>query len=80
MTVTDTMDPNDCDNDDNGDGGNLNTQATTRPANRGWGWLVVVASFYCVAVVGGVSNLTGVLMESLKNDLQGNVASISLTG
>ena len=35
MTVTDTMDPNDCDNDDNGDGGNLNTQTTTRAANRG---------------------------------------------
>ena len=45
-----------------------------------WGWVVVAASFYCVGVVGGVCNMTGVLMDSLKHDLSGDVAAISLTG
>ena len=45
-----------------------------------WGWVVVLASFYCVAMVGGVGYITGVLMESLKTDLSGNIASISLAG
>ena len=45
-----------------------------------WGWLVVFASFYCVSIVGGVGYITGVLMEILKEDLSGNIASISLAG
>ena len=45
-----------------------------------WGWVVVLGSFYCVAMVGGVGYITGVLMESLKTDLSGDIASISLTG
>ena len=45
-----------------------------------WGWLVVFASFYCVAMVGGVGYITGGLMEILKVELSGNIASISLAG
>ena len=45
-----------------------------------WGWVVVAASFYCVGVVGGVCNMTGVLLDSLQRDLSGDVAAISLTG
>ena len=45
-----------------------------------WGWLVVLSSFYCVALVAGVGYITGILMDSLKTDLDGNIATISVTG
>ena len=45
-----------------------------------WGWVIVMASFYCVAIVGGVGYITGVLMESLETELQANTATISLAG
>ena len=66
-----------------------NEAASVTPSSRdasedgdgsSWGWVVVAASFYCVGVVGGVCNMTGVLMDSLKHDLSGDVAAISLTG
>ena len=49
-------------------------------SGHNWGWVIVMASFYCVAVVGGVGYITGVLMDTLETDLQGNTASISLAG
>ena len=51
-----------------------------RKLHYNWGWIIVFASFYCVAVVGGVGYITGVLMESLERELSGNIATISLAG
>ena len=65
-------------NDDNSEITARGSQASA--TSQSWGWVVVAASFYCVGVVGGVCNITGVLMDSLKHDFRGNVASISLTG
>ena len=77
------------DNDIDNDNGNNNEEAPVTPSSRdasedgdgsSWGWVVVAASFYCVGVVGGVCNMTGVLLDSLQRDLSGDVAAISLTG
>ena len=76
---------NDVDNtNDNDEGSPVTPSSRDASEERGdgssWGWVVVAASFYCVGVVGGVCNMTGVLMDSLKHDLSGDVAAISLTG
>ena len=76
-----------CTNDNNvidNDHDNNNEEAPVTASEDGdgssWGWVVVAASFYCVGVVGGVCNMTGVLLDSLQRDLSGDVAAISLTG
>ena len=76
-TETETLPPI-LSEEENDDDGEITVRGSQ--ASQSWGWVVVVASFYCVGVVGGVCNITGVLMDSLKQDFRGNVASISLTG
>lgn len=76
---------NDVDNtNDNDEGSPVTPSSRDASEERGdgssWGWVVVAASFYCVGVVGGVCNMTGVLLDSLQRDLSGDVAAISLTG
>ena len=76
-TETETLPPE----EENADDGEITARGSQAPStSQSWGWVVVTASFYCVGVVGGVCNITGVLMDSLKQDFRGNVASISLTG
>ena len=36
-----------------------------------WGWVVVTASFYCIAILDGVGYTTGVMLDSLLRDLGG---------
>ena len=54
-------------------------QTENRP-NEKWGWLVVLASFYCIAILDGVGYTTGILLDSLLQDLGGGRAKISLAG
>ncbi|XP_023341260.1 monocarboxylate transporter 13 [Eurytemora carolleeae] len=44
------------------------------------GWLVVFASFICIAVLDGVGYTTGLLLNSLLTDLGGSRAEVSITG
>ena len=45
-----------------------------------WGWVVVMSSFYCIAVLDGVGYTTGVMLDSLRKDLGGGRGQISLVG
>ena len=45
-----------------------------------WGWVVVISSFYCIAILDGVGYTTGVMLDSLLSDLGGDRARISLVG
>ena len=45
-----------------------------------WGWVVVTASFYCIAVLDGVGYTTGVMLDSLLRDLGGGRGEVSLVG
>ena len=45
-----------------------------------WGWVVVMSSFYCIAILDGVGYTTGVMLDSLLSDLGGGRAQISLVG
>ena len=77
----DSDNDNDIDNDiDNDNNEEAPVTASEDGDGSSWGWVVVAASFYCVGVVGGVCNMTGVLLDSLQRDLSGDVAAISLTG
>jgi len=44
------------------------------------GWLVVLASFLCVAIVDGVGYTTGLMLESLKSDLGGSRGAVAVVG
>ena len=48
--------------------------------DNNWGWFVVLGSFYCVAIVGGVSYITGIIMQRLIMDLSSDITSVSLVG
>ena len=48
--------------------------------DNNWGWVVVLGSFYCVAIVGGVGYITGIIMDSLIQDLSSDITSVSLVG
>ena len=48
--------------------------------DKSWGWLLVLGSFYCVAIVGGVGYITGIIMESLIEDLSGDITLVSIAG
>ena len=79
-TETETLPPI-LSEEENADDGEITARGSQASStSQTWGWVVVAASFYCVGVVGGVCNITGVLMDSLKQDFRGNVALISLTG
>ena len=43
-----------------------------------WRWVVVLSSFYCIAVLDGVGYTTGILLDSLLKDLGGGRAELSL--
>ena len=45
-----------------------------------WGWVVVLASFCNVAMIDGVGYTTGILLDSLLEDLGGGRASIAVVG
>ena len=45
-----------------------------------WKWVVVLASFYCIAILDGVGYTTGILLDSLLQDLGGGRALMSLAG
>ena len=49
-------------------------------ASETWGWLVVLASFYCIAILDGVGYTTGILLDALLKDLGGGRAEVSLAG
>ena len=48
--------------------------------DNSWSWLVVLGSFYCVAIVGGFGYITGIIMESLIEDFSGDVTLVSIVG
>ena len=50
------------------------------PPPAWWGWVVVTASFYCIAILDGVGYTTGVMLDSLLRDLGGGRGEISLVG
>ena len=56
------------------------TEQEEENQDNNWGWFVVLGSFYCVAIVGGISYLTGIIMQSLITDLSGDITSVSLVG
>ena len=45
-----------------------------------WRWVVVLSSFYCIAILDGVGYTTGILLDSLLQDLGGGRALMSLAG
>jgi len=48
---------------------------------EGWkGWVVVLASFLCIAILDGVGYTTGLLLNSLLQDLGGSRAEVSVAG
>ena len=49
-----------------------------RASEGTWRWVVVLSSFYCIAVLDGVGYTTGILLDSLLQDLGGGRASLSL--
>eukprot|EP00092_Neocalanus_flemingeri_P022081 GFUD01023950.1.p1 GENE.GFUD01023950.1~~GFUD01023950.1.p1 ORF type:complete len:442 (-),score=61.43 GFUD01023950.1:20-1345(-) len=48
--------------------------------NERWGCLVVLASFYCIAILDGVGYTTGILLDSFLQELGGGRAEVSLAG
>jgi len=55
--------------------------AAARPVRiERWGWVVVAASFYCIAILDGVGYTTGILLDSFLQDLGGGRAEVSLAG
>ena len=59
---------------------NMAQPATRNKANESWGWVVVLASFYCIAILDGVGYTTGILLDALLQDLGGGRAEVSLAG
>lgn len=59
---------------------NMAQPATRNQANESWGWVVVLASFYCIAILDGVGYTTGILLDALLQDLGGGRAEVSLAG
>ena len=45
---------------------------------KAWGWLVVAASFYCIAILDDVGYTTEILLDALLKDLGGGRAEMSL--
>ena len=64
--------------------GDPGASVTTDQGDQGppawWGWVVVTASFYCIAVLDGVGYTTGVMLDSLLRDLGGGRGEVSLVG
>ena len=53
---------------------------TDRGDSNWWGWVVVMSSFYCIAVLDGVGYTTGVMLDSLLQDLGGGRGQMALVG
>jgi len=57
------------------------TNTTPDPAPINYrGWMVVLASFLCVAIVDGVGYTTGLMLESLKSELGGSRGAVAVVG
>ena len=59
---------------------NNDNSSTKKRPSEAWGWLVVAASFYCIAILDGIGYTTGILLDAFLKDLGGGRAEMSLAG
>ncbi|KAL0276710.1 UNVERIFIED_CONTAM: hypothetical protein PYX00_004222 [Menopon gallinae] len=50
----------------------------TVPPDGGWGWVVVVAAFYCIFVMDGIANTFGLLIPVFQKEFDTTLAEVSL--
>lgn len=60
-----------------GAGGSL---AIVVPPDGGWGWVVVLAAFYCNIVVDGIIYSFGMLMNDMVNTFHETESKITIVG